>query len=565
MYIKDIKKTFAVKYISIEKVGNLYEAFLYFSNHKEAEEAQRLLRILPLKGSKAVKEKIFEMEPLTDGAFKGKSAKVVIPCYVDFEVARKVLGFFDPAEISLKKCTSYESVIYVHFKSREAAEYFIHNYRPTFQSHLSVSSASVKIVADGISIPKELCKVSGLEKYVNLIRNTYRAQVYCNLRKKKIFSQFDELSLAAQQKIFQLVNNDTLEVPQVVWNMIVNSFHFIDGEEFNFEEFQLQKDVSCIYVQNIKMIQIFGLPEERAEFLEYLKHFISDIMNDLVTVDFEIDKKKKKFVILNELFSRFPNIDFMLDDQNSRKFTASGISKDIQNLSTLFYDGKSPLTQIEECEVCGKNKSKNSHKLGICGHSIHKSCFVDHLKSNMTASLIPITCFLCQKLVCFEDLVMICPYEIMKLIEKIALSKFIKCSGKDRFEVCEIPNCGYIYEKNSIDIEKMTRYCPKCNFSVCIKCKSPATLKYHSIECEKRWIFNNDRLLTSWLMNNASTCPKCGISIEKSGGCNHMTCDMCGVHYCFICLKEITEKPIIEHYSVQNTLCYRRYINPGSQ
>ena len=36
--------------------------------------------------------------------------------------------------------------------------------------------------------------------------------------------------------------------------------------------------------------------------------------------------------------------------------------------------------------------------------------------------------------------------------------------------------------------------------------------------------------------NNVKDCPKCGNSIEKSGGCNHMLCK-CGAHICWICLK----------------------------
>ncbi len=34
-------------------------------------------------------------------------------------------------------------------------------------------------------------------------------------------------------------------------------------------------------------------------------------------------------------------------------------------------------------------------------------------------------------------------------------------------------------------------------------------------------------------------CPNCFSPIEKNGGCHHMTCTQCGVHYCWDCLERM--------------------------
>ena len=42
----------------------------------------------------------------------------------------------------------------------------------------------------------------------------------------------------------------------------------------------------------------------------------------------------------------------------------------------------------------------------------------------------------------------------------------------------------------------------------------------------------------NWLMSNTKACPKCATSIEKNGGCNHMTCknSSCKFEFCWVCL-----------------------------
>ncbi|KAK4184112.1 E3 ubiquitin-protein ligase itt1 [Podospora australis] len=42
-------------------------------------------------------------------------------------------------------------------------------------------------------------------------------------------------------------------------------------------------------------------------------------------------------------------------------------------------------------------------------------------------------------------------------------------------------------------------------------------------------------------------CPGCGVSTEKSAGCDHMECGNCGVHWCFNCGKKVAANKIYEH------------------
>ena len=153
-HLKEIKSTFSVKYVNIQKTGKLVEAFLYFSDKSQAENAQSRLRMFPLKGCPSIQTRVSEMEPLLEGATRGTIAKVVISCYVTQSTLEDILGPFNPAHYELKKCNTQESIIKVYFNSREATEYFVYNYRPTFKRFLNISSANVKLVGEGISKEK---------------------------------------------------------------------------------------------------------------------------------------------------------------------------------------------------------------------------------------------------------------------------------------------------------------------------------------------------------------------------------------------------------------------------
>uniref|UniRef100_A0A061RD57 RBR-type E3 ubiquitin transferase n=1 Tax=Tetraselmis sp. GSL018 TaxID=582737 RepID=A0A061RD57_9CHLO len=41
-----------------------------------------------------------------------------------------------------------------------------------------------------------------------------------------------------------------------------------------------------------------------------------------------------------------------------------------------------------------------------------------------------------------------------------------------------------------------------------------------------------------WLASSTQPCPKCGVRIQRESGCNHMTCRICGHHFCWVCLGE---------------------------
>ncbi|KDN43490.1 hypothetical protein RSAG8_06079, partial [Rhizoctonia solani AG-8 WAC10335] len=50
-------------------------------------------------------------------------------------------------------------------------------------------------------------------------------------------------------------------------------------------------------------------------------------------------------------------------------------------------------------------------------------------------------------------------------------------------------------------------------------------------------------------------CPRCETRVEKSEGCNHMTCVRCAAHFCFRCGTKLRAESPYTHFS-QPGSCY---------
>ncbi|XP_070589546.1 E3 ubiquitin-protein ligase RNF217 isoform X2 [Erythrolamprus reginae] len=78
--------------------------------------------------------------------------------------------------------------------------------------------------------------------------------------------------------------------------------------------------------------------------------------------------------------------------------------------------------------------------------------------------------------------------------------------------------------------------CPTCQLVWCFKCHSPW---HEGVNCKE--FKKGDKLLRHWAseiehgQRNAQKCPKCKIHIQRTEGCDHMTCSQCNTNFCYRC------------------------------
>ncbi|XP_041815182.1 probable E3 ubiquitin-protein ligase RNF217 [Chelmon rostratus] len=78
--------------------------------------------------------------------------------------------------------------------------------------------------------------------------------------------------------------------------------------------------------------------------------------------------------------------------------------------------------------------------------------------------------------------------------------------------------------------------CNNCQFVWCFKCHAPW---HNGLKC--RDYRKGDKQLRTWAsviehgQRNAQKCPQCKIHIQRTEGCDHMTCTQCNTNFCYRC------------------------------
>ncbi|KAJ8305008.1 hypothetical protein KUTeg_018591 [Tegillarca granosa] len=101
---------------------------------------------------------------------------------------------------------------------------------------------------------------------------------------------------------------------------------------------------------------------------------------------------------------------------------------------------------------------------------------------------------------------------------------------------CPAPDCGHAVKVAYYDNKPVTCV---CGHTFCFACGE----NWHDpVKCMwlRKWIkkCDDDSETSNWIAANTKECPKCHVTIEKDGGCNHMVCknQNCKADFCWVCL-----------------------------
>ncbi|KAJ3718283.1 hypothetical protein C8R42DRAFT_675575 [Lentinula raphanica] len=70
--------------------------------------------------------------------------------------------------------------------------------------------------------------------------------------------------------------------------------------------------------------------------------------------------------------------------------------------------------------------------------------------------------------------------------------------------------------------------------------------------------YQEEQAFKQWLADSSTPCPGCNVHIEKSVGCNHMTCTKCKQHFCYRCGTKLSAASPYQHFSTPGSRCYNK-------
>jgi E3 ubiquitin-protein ligase RNF14 len=253
-----------------------------------------------------------------------------------------------------------------------------------------------------------------------------------------------------------------------------------------------------------------------------------------------------------------------------------------------------------DCGVCLEpKKGAVCHKMTQCGHVFCVECLQDFYNNCITEG--HVTSVKCLDPSCEKDRLKgiperrrkrvdltIQPSELLEIPldqEKVQRFVYLKrkkelesnrnvvfcprrwCKGAARSEkkkkTVEDPDTESEDEKMQSDkpLGDRLAICSECNLAFCNRCLTGPWHGEH-VWCRpprtKGELSAEELATEAYLTSHSARCPTCGAPVQKTMGCNHMVCQLCRTHFCYLCQAFLMESNPYEHFNSPGQGCYQR-------
>lgn len=195
-----------------------------------------------------------------------------------------------------------------------------------------------------------------------------------------------------------------------------------------------------------------------------------------------------------------------------------------------------------ECAICCDD-SEGLETFAIkCGHRFCVDCYRQYLTQKIReegeAARIECPESGCRRIIDARSLDILVTPELKERYHELLNRTYVQ--DKETLKWCPAPDC-----QNAVDCpvkkKDLAKIVPTvacaCGHRFCFGCGLNDHLPA-PCDLVKRWLKKcaDDSETANWISANTKECPKCNSTIEKNGGCNHMTCRKCRHEFCWMCM-----------------------------
>ena len=192
------------------------------------------------------------------------------------------------------------------------------------------------------------------------------------------------------------------------------------------------------------------------------------------------------------------------------------------------------------CIICCEEKNTDTFSLE-CGHEYCLDCYRHYIQDKLHEGNI-ITCMDCSLVLKNVDIDQIMGHASSTKLMNSSIKSFVQKHHRN-YKWCPYADCkhiihlkdtsslaeyGRLHYSPFVKCSEGHRFCFSCGFEI----HAPADCNITSAWVKKA---KKESENLNWVLSHTKECPKCSVSIEKNGGCNHMVCSNCKYQFCWIC------------------------------
>jgi len=212
--------------------------------------------------------------------------------------------------------------------------------------------------------------------------------------------------------------------------------------------------------------------------------------------------------------------------------------------STMWESVGAPQQKTFHCPFCLENvRELDRFIFSNCGsesHGVCRDCTGHYIRGLVTDGRV-------GKIGCHQCGAAAAPAEVLQLTDEPTFKKYERFQQMQQdHTVRECPVCGK-FGKPELDEEGnpvAEMRCEECSAEFCYY-HSNAHSRVPCAEYRKK-VAREERLAEQGVLRDTKACPNCGVRTEKTGGCNHMTCQRCTSDWCWVCGEKLDD--VTTHY-----------------